>query len=69
MKREDIEFWNGALKGVLAAEGELEDLEESLDETSMEGFKVARKAIGDLRRKMERMHGKNLRDFLNRYQG
>lgn len=69
MDREDIEFWNGALKGVLAAEGELEDLEDSLAETSIEGFRVARKTIGDLRQKMERMHGRNLRDFLDRYQG
>lgn len=69
MNREDIEFWNGALKGVLAAEGELEDLEGSLEKTSIEGFSVARKTIRDLRRKMERMHGSNLRDFLDRHQG
>ena len=69
MNREDIEFWNGALKGVLAAEGELEDLEKSLAKTSIEGFKVARRTISELRQKMERMHGTNIRQFLDRHQG
>ena len=61
-----MELWNGVLKGVLAAEGALEDLESSLAEASAEGFAIARKTLGDLRRKIERLHGASLREFLER---
>ncbi len=66
MRREDMEFWNGALKGVLAAELELEDLEGSLEKTSVEGFTIAKRALRDIRRRIERLHGANLREFLER---
>ena len=66
MRREDAEFWNGALKAVLAVELELEDIEGSLKKESMKGFAVARRALRDIRRKIERLHGANLREFLNR---
>ena len=66
MRREDMEFWNGVLKGVLAAEGELEDIEGSLEKASLKGFAVARRAVRDIRRKIERLHGANLREFLER---
>ena len=66
MRREDTEFWNGALKGVLAAELELEDIERSLEKASLKGFLVAKRALREIRRKIERLHGANLREFLNR---
>ena len=66
MRREDMEFWNGALKGVLAAELELEDIEGSLEKASVEGFAIAKRALRDIRRRIERLHGANLREFLER---
>ena len=66
MRREDTEFWNGALKGVLAAELELEDIESSLGKGSVEGFAIAKTALSDIRRSIERLHGASLREFLNR---
>ena len=61
-----MEFWNGALKGVLAAELELEDIEGSLEKASVEGFAIAKRALRDIRRRIERLHGANLREFLER---
>ena len=66
MRREDTEFWNGALKGVLAAELELEDTERSLEKASLKGFLVAKRALREIRRKIERLHGASLREFLDR---
>ena len=66
MRREDTEFWNGALKAVLAAELELEDIQPGLKNTSIEGFAIARRALRDIRRRIERLHGANLREFLER---
>lgn len=66
MRREDTEFWNGALKGVLAAELELEELEGSLEKASVKGFRIAKRALTEIRRKIERLHGASLREFLER---
>ena len=66
MRREDTEFWNGALKGVLAAELELEDIESSLGKASLKGFAIAKAALSDIRRRIERLHGASLREFLER---
>ena len=66
MRREDTEFWNGALKGVLAAELELEELEGSLEKASVKGFRIAKRALTEIRRKIERLHGASLREFLEK---
>ena len=66
MKREDIEFWNGVLKGMLAAEGELDRVSKRANETAGKGIRISRVAIRDLRRKVERLHGESLMELLDR---
>ena len=65
-KREEIEFWNGVLKGLLAAEGELDRVLKEAEKTAAEGVKMSMTAVRDLRRRVERLHGDSLRESLRR---
>ena len=67
MNRMDIEFWNGALKGVLGAEQELEEAAGRAGISASEGLKIAKGIIREYRRKMERMHARDIRDFLQQF--
>lgn len=67
MNREDMAKWDGVLKGMIAAEGELEDAERGAPGNAKKGMKMARTALRKLRRKVERLHGEDLREFLRRY--
>ena len=57
MNRFDIQFWNGALKGLLLAEKEVSEL--SCSKCPTEGCQ-ARERLTALVRKIESIHSKNL---------
>ena len=67
MNRFVAEFWNGFLKGVLAAEQELRELEEKTNDITKEGIQVSIHIIKDLKHKAERLHGEDVRNFLRQW--
>ena len=68
MNRFDMEFWNGALKGVLGAEQELKEISEKAGKSAAEGMKIARAVVRDYRRKMEKLHAQGIREFLEQFE-
>jgi len=64
MEKSDIEFWNGFLKGIAAAEIELERIEDKAGETEEEGIKVSRAVLRELKEKVERLHGEDVLAYL-----
>ena len=67
MNRFDMEFWNGFLKGVIAAEHQLSDLESKAANSAVEGIKIAIDVIRDLKDRTEKLHSEDIRDFLSQY--
>ncbi|MGC8562129.1 MAG: hypothetical protein ACP5NO_02880, partial [Thermoplasmata archaeon] len=48
MNKFDIEFWNGFLKGLNAAQFELNEIEETANETESEGIKISKATLKEL---------------------
>ena len=67
MNRFDMEFWNGALKGVLGAEQELRDAGGKTGSSAAEGMRLALSTLRDYRRRMERLHAQGIREFLEQF--
>ena len=67
MRREDIEFWDGALKGVLGAEQELNEIAARARGRQTAGLSVALRALRNYRRRLERLHANGMREFLERF--
>ncbi|MEM3846879.1 MAG: hypothetical protein QXU98_14380 [Candidatus Parvarchaeota archaeon] len=67
MNRFDLEFWNGFLKGIIAAEQEIKDLEERKTADNREGIALALSAIQNLKSKVEDLHGEDVRKFLREW--
>lgn len=67
MNRFDIEFWNGFLKGLNAAEFELSEIEEKSDKTFSEGIKISKATVKELKKKVERLHSEDVLMFLRQY--
>lgn len=68
MNRFDMEFWNGFLKGVLAAEHQLIDMVEKSAESSGEGLNVAINILKELKDRTEKLHSEDVRAFLRQYE-
>ena len=67
MNRFDMEFWNGFLKGVIAAEYQLIDMEAKVADSTLEGIRVAIDVIRDLKDRTEKLHSEDVRTFLRQY--
>ena len=67
MKREEIEFWNGALKGVLGAEQELNEAADEATAIQLDGMKVAVATLRNYRRKLEKLHAQEIRELLGQF--
>ena len=67
VKREEIEFWNGALKGVLGAEQELNEAADEATAIQLDGMKVAVATIRNYRRRLEKLHAQGIRELLGQF--
>ena len=67
VKREEIEFWNGALKGVLGAEQELNEAADEATAIQLDGMKVAVATLRNYRRKLEKLHAQEIRELLGQF--
>lgn len=67
MNRFDAEFWNGFLKGLNAAQFELNEVEEKADETESEGIKISKATLKELKEKVEKLHSEDILMFLRQY--
>ena len=67
MNRFDAEFWNGFLKGLNAAQFELNEIEEKADETESEGIKISKATLKELKEKVEKLHSEDILMFLRQY--
>jgi hypothetical protein len=63
----DREFWNGFLKGLNAAEFELNEIEEKASRAETEGVKVSKATLKELKEKVERLHSEDVLMFLRQY--
>ena len=60
MNRFDTEFWNGALKGIMLAEKEIEKIMEKDEGAYMDGLRIARKAVKELKSRVEGLHTEDI---------
>ena len=60
MNRFDIEFWNGSLKGIMLAEKEIEKIMEKDEGAYMDGLRIARKAVKELKSRVEGIHTEDI---------
>ena len=67
MNRFDAEFWNGFLKGLNAAQFELNEIEEKADKTESEGIKISKATLTVLKEKVEKLHSEDILMFLRQY--
>ena len=67
MNKLDQEFWNGFLKGLNAAEFELNTLEDNARKAEQEGIKVSKATVEELKKKVERLHSEDILIFLRQY--
>ena len=67
MRREDMEFWNGALKGVLGAEQELREIAKRASGRQTAGLRAALRSMRNYRRRLERLHASGMREFLEQF--
>ncbi len=60
MNKFDVQFWNGVLKGIEIAREELEESEKS-------GCEECIKKLSEVREKVLKLHGEDIRSFLKQY--
>ncbi len=67
MNRFDAEFWNGFLKGLNAAQFELNEIEEKAEVSESDGIKISLAALKELKEKVEKLHSEDILMFLRQY--
>ncbi len=67
MNRFDTEFWNGFLKGINAAEFELNKIKDEAGEGEIDGIKVSLATLKELKEKVEKLHSEDILMFLRQY--
>ena len=55
------------MKGLNAAEFELNTLEDNAGKTEQEGIKVSKATVEELKKKVERLHSEDILMFLRQY--
>jgi hypothetical protein len=67
MNRFDQEFWNGFLKGLNAAQFELNEMEEKSKKGESDGIRISIATLKELKEKVEKLHSEDILMFLRQY--
>ena len=64
MNRFDIEFWNGSLKTAILIGKEMDRLMNNCTDRQIEGLKLARKKIEEIKKEIEDLNGNSVKEAL-----
>ena len=64
MNRFDIEFWNGSLKTAILIGKEMDRLMNNCTNRQIEGLKLARKKIEEIKKEIEDLNGISVKEAL-----
>ena len=64
MNRFDIEFWNGSLKTAILIGKEMDRLMNNYTDRQIEGLKLARKKIEEIKKEIEDLNGNSVKEAL-----
>ena len=64
MNRFDIEFWNGSLKTAILVGKEMDRLMNNCTDRQIEGLKLARKKIEEIKKEIEDLNSNSVKDAL-----
>ena len=64
MNRFDIEFWNGSLKTAILIGKEMDRLMNNCTNRQIEGLKLARKKIEEIKKEIEDLNSNSVKDAL-----
>ena len=64
MNRFDIEFWNGSLKTAILIGKEMDRLMDNCTDRQIEGLKLARKKIEEIKKEIEDLNGNSVKEAL-----
>jgi hypothetical protein len=64
MNRFDIEFWNGSLKTAILIGKEMDRLMNNCTNRQIEGLKLARKKIEEIKKEIEDLNGNSVKEAL-----
>ena len=64
MNRFDIEFWNGSLKTAILIGKEMDRLMDKCTDRQIEGLKLARKKIEEIKKEIEDLNGNSVKEAL-----
>ncbi len=60
----DIEFWNGSLKTAILIGKEMDKLMDKCTDRQIEGLKLARKKIEEIKKEIEDLNSNSVKDAL-----
>ena len=64
MNRFDIEFWNGSLKTAILIGKEIDRLMDRCTDKQIEGLKLARKKVEEIKKEIEDLNSNSVKDAL-----